>query len=457
MAAISASRHIPVVGSVADPGDLLAVHRVAPGRYPFLLESAAAGTPQGRQDLLLGWPGTALVLDARGRLSGPGAGPDSDFLHALDRWWRQERREASSPWPLAGGGWFLFLGYELAAQVEPVLALGRPRGMPVALAVQVGAAILRDRHSGECRVMASDAAMLRQVEADVAAASRLPAPAWPAPCGVIEEEDPERFLDAVRRAREHIIAGDIFQANLSRAWRAPLGHGADPAALYARLRSANPGPFAGLVRWAEQAVLSSSPERLLSVQGGVIQTRPIAGTRPRGDSRDDDAALERELIAHPKERAEHVMLIDLERNDLGRVCRPGTVEVNEMMVLESYAHVHHIVSNVRGELADGVGPGAAIRALFPGGTITGCPKVRCMEIIQQLEAGPRGAYTGSMGWLGSDGAMDLNILIRTMEMGAGEVSFRAGAGIVFDSVPEAELEETRAKAKGLRLALEGPR
>jgi anthranilate synthase component 1 len=201
-------------------------------------------------------------------------------------------------------------------------------------------------------------------------------------------------------------------------------------------------------------VLSSSPERLLSVRGDLVETRPIAGTRPRGADAAADAVLEQELIAHPKERAEHVMLIDLERNDLGRICRPGTVEVNEMMVLESYAHVHHIVSNVRGKLAEGVGPGAAIRAVFPGGTITGCPKVRCMEIIHELEAGPRSAYTGSMGWLATDGALDLNILIRTMEMSPGEVRFRAGAGIVFDSVPEAELAETRAKAKGLLLALE---
>jgi anthranilate synthase component I len=259
---------------------------------------------------------------------------------------------------------------------------------------------------------------------------------------------------ATRRAREYIIAGDIFQANLSREWRMPLPPDADPAALYARLRRSNPGPFAGLARWEEHAILSSSPERLLSLRNGVVETRPIAGTRPRGANAADDAALERELIGHPKERAEHVMLIDLERNDLGRICRPGSIEVNEMMVLETYAHVHHIVSNVRGELAAGVGPGAAIRAVFPGGTITGCPKVRCMQIIQELEAGPRGAYTGSMGWLGADGSMDLNILIRTMEMSPGELRFRAGAGIVFDSVPEAELAETRAKAKGLLAALE---
>lgn len=444
----------PMVGELPDPGDLLALHRVAPERYPFLLESAAAGTAQGRSDLLLGWPGEALVLERDGRLSGPCADGEHDFLRALDRWWRRERAEPGGAWPLAGGGWFLYLGYELAGQVEPVLRLTPPRDMPVAFAVRAGAAVLRDRESGRCTVMAQDAAMLQRIETDLRAARRLPPPGWAGIVGQPEEEAPEEFLRAVRRAREYIIAGDIFQANLSRQWRARLAPGSDPAALYDRLRQCNPGPFAGLARWGEHAVLSSSPERLLSVRGGLVETRPIAGTRPRGADAAADAVLEQELIAHPKERAEHVMLIDLERNDLGRICRPGTVEVNEMMVLESYAHVHHIVSNVRGMLAEGVGPGAAIRAVFPGGTITGCPKVRCMEIIHELEAGPRSAYTGSMGWLAADGALDLNILIRTMEMSPGEVRFRAGAGIVFDSVPEAELAETRAKAKGLLLALE---
>ena len=184
-----------------------------------------------------------------------------------------------------------------------------------------------------------------------------------------------------------------------------------------------------------------------------ISTRPIAGTRPRGDTHEDDTALSAELFGHPKERAEHIMLIDLERNDLGRVCKAGTVEVDEYMVLESYAHVHHIVSNVRGTLMDGVTPGDAIRAVFPGGTITGCPKVRCMEIISDLEHSPRGAYTGSFGYLNTDGSLDLNILIRTMVMRDNIIELRAGSGIVADSVPEAELDETRAKAKGLLMAL----
>jgi anthranilate synthase component 1 len=447
---------LPVLADLADAGDLLNLHRLNPARYPFLLESAATGTPQGRSDLLLGWPGDTLVLERDGRLTGPGADGGQDFLAALDRWWASRRRAAPAPWPLAAGGWFLYLGYELAGQIEPVLRLDPPVALPIALAVRAGAALLRDHATGRCRVMAQDAAMLRAIEADLEAARSLPPPLWPGLAGPVREEDPERFLAAVRRAREHIIAGDIFQANLSREWLAPLPPGADPAALYARLRRSNPGPFAGLARWQAHAVLSSSPERLLSVSHGQVETRPIAGTRPRGVDPAADAVLEQELMAHPKERAEHVMLIDLERNDLGRICRPGTIEVNEMMVLESYAHVHHIVSNVRGELADGVGPGAAIRAVFPGGTITGCPKVRCMEIIHALESGPRGAYTGSIGWLADDGSLDLNILIRTLEFSPGEVRLRAGAGIVFDSVPAAELAETRAKAKGLLLALEAP-
>jgi anthranilate synthase component I len=453
MAALPEHASQPIIREIADPGDLLALHRVAPARYPFLLESAASGTAQGRSDLLIGWPGEALVLDQHGRLQGPGAAADQDFLGALDRWWEGERRDTPAPWPLAAGGWFLYLGYELAGQVEPKLKLDAPGALPIAFAVRAGAALFRDHASGRCRIMARDAGMLQHIEHDLAAAARLGEPHWAGLVGEAEEDEAVVFLDAVARARAHIIAGDIFQANLSRAWLARTPPDADPAALYARLRRSNPGPFAGLARWGRHAVLSSSPERLLSVRDGVVETRPIAGTRPRGASAADDAALERELIAHPKERAEHVMLIDLERNDLGRICRPGTVEVNEMMVLESYAHVHHIVSNVRGQLADGVGPGAAIRAVFPGGTITGCPKVRCMQIIQQLEQGPRGAYTGSIGWLGTDGALDLNILIRTIEMSPGELRFRAGAGIVFDSVPQAELAETRAKAKGLLLAL----
>jgi anthranilate synthase component 1 len=223
--------------------------------------------------------------------------------------------------------------------------------------------------------------------------------------------------------------------------------------VYRRLRAANPSPFAALLRDGGFAALSSSPERLVEIRGSAVSTRPIAGTRPRGATPQADAALIRSLLDNEKERAEHVMLIDLERNDLGRVCVGGSVRVDEYMSVESYAHVHHIVSNVSGRLRKDVSPVQVIRALFPGGTITGCPKVRCMEIIAELEATGRGAYTGSMGYLNRDGSCDLNILIRTITARDGRFAFRTGAGIVADSNPAQELAETRAKAEGLLRAL----
>ncbi|MDP9012658.1 MAG: chorismate-binding protein, partial [Pseudomonadota bacterium] len=258
-----------------------------------------------------------------------------------------------------------------------------------------------------------------------------------------------------------------YQANLSREWRVASTAPVDPVAIYERLRSTNPSPFAAMMRYGNFSVMSSSPERLLSIRGGCVSTRPIAGTRPRGTSPAMDAALVESLLNNEKERAEHVMLIDLERNDLGRVCVGGSVRVDEYMGLETYAHVHHLVSNVSGRLRDGISPVGVIRALFPGGTITGCPKVRCMQIIAALEGTGRGAYTGSVGYLNRDGSCDLNILIRTLTADAGALGaaapgavalrFRAGAGIVADSIPVQELAETRAKAEGMLRALEaGP-
>ena len=438
--------------------DLLALHRLAPARYPLLLESVAAGTVQGRWDLLLATAGEGLRLDGDGvtrDLHGDVQG--GSFLEALDAHWRQARIDPEEPrWPFRGG-WALLLDYELAAQVEAVLRLPRRAGdgRPQALALRCPAAVLRDRASGECVALAEDghAPLLDAILDDLRAAAALPPlPQWAPPASVTEDE-PRRFIDGVERILDYLRAGDVFQVNLSRAWQARFDAPLDPAALYARLRQANPAPFAGLFAGDGWAVASSSPERLVSVRGRVAETRPIAGTRPRFPG-DDDAARIRELVGHPKERAEHVMLIDLERNDLGRVCTAGSVQVDELMTVESYAHVHHIVSNVRGILRDDATPGQVIAAVYPGGTITGCPKVRCMQIIAELEGVPRGAYTGAMGWLNRDGDLDLNILIRSAEVQGADVVFRTGAGIVADSVPERELDETRAKARGLLRALE---
>ncbi|MBP3985682.1 aminodeoxychorismate synthase component I [Pseudoxanthomonas helianthi] len=441
--------------------DLLALHRRAPARYPLLLESVASGTTHGRWDLLLASNGEGLRLGPDGVVRDLGGTPvEGDFLDVLDAQWHAQRIAREEPrWPFRGG-WALLLDYELAAQVEPLLELPRrDDALPSAVALRCPAAVLRDRNTGDCVAVAEvgHAELLDLVEADLSA----PPPAsseWRTPAS-IDEDAPDEFLRGVGRILDYLAAGDVFQVNLSRGWNARFDAPVDPTALYARLRSANPAPFAGLFVGAGRAVASSSPERLVSVRGEVVETRPIAGTRPRFAG-DDDAARIRELAGHPKERAEHVMLIDLERNDLGRVCVPGSVEVDELMTVESYAHVHHIVSNVRGRLRADATPGAAIRAVFPGGTITGCPKVRCMQIIAELERTPRGAYTGAFGWLNRDGDLDLNILIRSAEVmlaesGGREVRFRTGGGIVADSVPERELDETRAKARGLLNALSG--
>ena len=445
-----------IVREIPRPPDLLSLHEHNPGRYPHLLQSAG----QGQFDILFACPGRTLTLDAAGRLLGRDTGPSpGDFLTALDDWWSEHRQEACGDDELPfSGGWFVYLGYELAGQVEPRLHLPMPDdGMPVAFATRFSSAIVRDTTTGRT-VMIAEAdheQQLKDIERDIA---RLPQSAAPgdACCGGIPEmyESPaEDYLQAVSRILDYIREGDVFQVNLSREWQVAAGQSVNIPGLYRRLLQHNPSPFGGLAHWDRAAIVSSSPERLVRVRGRTIDTRPIAGTRPRGRDVAADDAWARELMSHPKEQAEHIMLIDLERNDLGRICRPGSVQVDEFMVLESYAHVHHIVSNIRGELREDVTPGQVIRAVFPGGTITGCPKVRCMEIIAELEREPRGAYTGSMGYLNRDGSMDLNILIRSMTVRGNTIRLRAGAGIVADSVPEAELDETRAKARGLLRAL----
>jgi len=218
------------------------------------------------------------------------------------------------------------------------------------------------------------------------------------------------------------------------------------------LSKTNPAPFSGIAVFPEGDIISSSPERLIRVRKGKIETHPAAGTRPRYQIQ-EDLDEQNNLKTNPKELAEHRMMINLERNDLGKICEFGSVSIQETILLEKFAHVHHIISAITGRLKKGVSPGKIISAVFPGGTITGYPKVRCMEIIAELEKEPRGAYTGCMGYLNLNGDMDLNILIRTMVRIKDQISFRAGAGIVADSDPEKELEETRAKAEGLVLSL----
>ena len=446
----------PIVSQIPASIDLLDLHRLDPGRYPFLLESAASGEPLGRYDVLFAFPGPTLLLDAEFRLSGPGAGKSARFLDALDRWWL-DTGSGLNPEPAPfSGGWFVYLGYELAQEIEPSLALPGEPGVPVAFATRVRVAVVRDRVEGRAWIVAEpgQAGRLDLIKTDLLDLKELDSNRGrPIVDGSVIEEPPEMFLAAVQKAQTHIARGDIYQANLSRMWRTQLRPNVRAGDLYARLRETNPAPFAGLAVRDDFAVISSSPERLLRLREGRIETRPIAGTRPRDEHSETGGFNKGEFLYHPKERAEHIMLIDLERNDLGRICYPGTVSVDEFMTIETYAYVHHIVSTVTGRPRDKLTPGQMISAVFPGGSITGCPKVRCMEIIRDLEGRPRGPYTGAMGYLNLDGSCDFNILIRTVVANGRSISVAAGSGIVADSDPRAELEETRAKAMGVLLAL----
>ncbi|HUX73900.1 MAG TPA: aminodeoxychorismate synthase component I [Steroidobacteraceae bacterium] len=430
-----------------------------PERYPGILQSgevAAGPRAKSRFDILPISNGEVLAYGAPPRDPAPRGTAGKGFLDGFERWWRElqtARGALDAPLPFAGG-WLVYLGYELAGEIEPRLRLPPAADAPSGLAIRTPAAWVRDCATRRAWLVAEIGAeaLLDRFEADAAGRgefSRAPAAAI-----VVREEPAEQFLQAVRRALEYTAAGEVYQTNLSRRWWGESAAWIDPVALYRRLCAANPSPFAALLRHGDFAVVSSSPERLLAIRGDLAETRPIAGTRPRGASPGEDAALIRSLLASEKERAEHVMLIDLERNDLGRVCRGGTVRVDEYMSVESYAHVHHIVSNVSGRLREDLSPIDAVRAVFPGGTITGCPKIRCMQIIAELEGTGRGAYTGSIGYVNRDGSCDFNILIRTITASGPRIELRAGAGIVADSNPLQELAETRAKAEGLLRALQ---
>jgi para-aminobenzoate synthetase component 1 len=260
------------------------------------------------------------------------------------------------------------------------------------------------------------------------------------------------YLRTVARAIEYIHAGDCFQVNIAQRLLTPA-RGA-PLGLYEKLRTRNPAPFAGYFDLGDHVIASASPERFMCVQGGEIETRPIKGTTPRGNNPEEDQRLALELSASPKDRAENIMIVDLLRNDLGRVCEYGSVRVQALCRLETFPFVHHLVSQVRGRLREGLGPADLLRASFPGGSVTGAPKIRAMEIIAELERTARGPYCGCLGYVGFDGSMDTNLLIRTFVLGKGWLHFSVGGGIVADSIPDKEYAETWHKAEGLLRALQ---
>ncbi|SMM99113.1 Para-aminobenzoate synthase, aminase component [uncultured Candidatus Thioglobus sp.] len=404
-------------------------------RYPFLLESVNHNK-KNRYSILFAHPTEQIVLNDLEAF---------DFLSELELKVDQPLVQSNLPFT---GGWFVYLSYELIGQIEPTLKADLPLGkQSIAIAVKIPTAVIIDHQDNKCYLLDQfdNQDRINQVLTDIAQLQDIP----PASIkGKLQYEQTAKFTDGVKRIQDYIVAGDVFQVNLSREWQYQLSNNVEAVQIYQALKRSNPAPFSAFAQFEDFSIISSSPERLFSVDGKQVETRPIAGTHPRGQGEADER-LKTELISHPKEQAEHLMLLDLERNDLGKICEYGSVHVNEMMTLESYPFVHHIVSNIKGTLKPNATIKDLIRALFPGGTITGCPKIRCMQIIAELEQTPRQAYTGSLGYISSNGKMDFNILIRTMTKQGNSLTFKAGAGIVFDSLVEQELEETKHKVEGI--------
>ena len=436
------------------------------GRYHAVLESGRTGSltiavPVAERVTVFGADGRVVMHAADGAHEEAAEAP----LAFLRRWSREVRAPRLPGWPAFQGGLLALLGYELAAGFEPVRTAPADTSAPLAAFLEAREACVFDAAKRELTVAILlpapvSASALRSAQARArslaarwhAAAARpaapLPPPAGPAPFLAVSFDEPG-FRRAVARCQEYIAAGDTYQVNLSARFEvAPFA----PLLAYEVLRAANPSPYMGYARLPGATLVCGSPELLVEVVAGRIASRPIAGTRPRGDDEAADLAWARELAGDTKEKAEHLMLVDLLRNDVGRVARAGTVRVPEFMAVERYSHVMHLVSQVEGELAAGAGPADVIRALFPGGTVTGAPKVRTMQIIAELEPVARGCYTGSLGWIGASGDLCLNIIIRSLWSADGRGFVQAGAGVVADSLPAREYAESLRKAQAPLLA-----
>ncbi|PWV77399.1 aminodeoxychorismate synthase component I [Halomonas sp. A11-A] len=419
-----------------------------------LLDSGRPAAPAGRFDILSSDPLATLAVDACGRVSGvPELAGLSPFAAQQALLKRLTAPALESELPFLGG-LIGYWSYDLGRLLEPVGENARPVvDLPGSRVGLYDWALIQDHERRESWLVAT-AERRRQVEEWLAAPAaeaggvRLTAPL----AGELSRAD---YLARFAAVQRYIRAGDCYQINLAQRFSAP--YVGDLWAAYCRLRQATPTPYAGYMAWpaarGEQALLSLSPERFLECRDGRVETRPIKGTRPRGATPADDRRLACELAASLKDRAENVMIVDLLRNDLGRVCRPGSVRVPQLCSLESYANVHHLVSVVTGELAPGRTPLELLAAAFPGGSITGAPKVRAMQIIEELEPSRRSAYCGSLGYVDVRGRMDTSIAIRTAVADDGQLHLWGGGGLVADSEGEAEYQETLDKIGHLMAAL----
>jgi len=440
--------------------------------YALLLESSDAAQRKGadnRWSLICARPYGTLTA-RNGKVLRNGAEAAGNAFEALRAELDRSRAPAESPLPFIGGAAGYF-SYDLGRLLErlppqqPPFAVDDQHLPDMALGLYDLIAVY-DHHAERAELI------VRQVDGIAAADRNARAAAFRAaltapgklpdgPSGALAAA-PVRsaftrsvYEKAVSRVIEHILDGDIFQANLSQRFETELRADATAFDLYRRLATRSPAPFSAFFNFGEGALVSSSPERFLELRGRTVTTKPIKGTRPRGRTEPEDQELAAELMSSSKDRAENVMIVDLLRNDLSRVCAPHTIETPALCALESFANVHHLVSTVTGRLRDGADAIDLLKATFPGGSITGAPKIRAEEIIAALEPTTRGPYCGSIGYLGFDGAMDLNIAIRTAVVAGRRVTFQAGGGIVAQSDPAAEYDETLAKASAIRAALEG--
>jgi len=456
--------HLPYLARFRAAGLPASWEKFFTGRHHAVLESGRTGS------LTIAVPAAArtTVFFADGRVvlhAEDGAHEEATEppLAYLRRWSREVRAPRLAGWPAFQGGLITLLGYELAAQFEPVRPAPADVRVPLAAFLEAPEACVFDAAKQELTVVvlclvgspnsALRAARARALDlaarwSSAGAAPALPPSAAPAVPLAASFDEPG-FVRAVARCQDYIAAGDTYQVNLSTRLEVPP---VDPLRAYEALRAANPSPYMGFVRLPGAALACGSPELLVEVAGGRVTSRPIAGTRPRGADEAADLAWARELAGDTKEKAEHLMLVDLLRNDVGRVSRAGTVRVPEFMAVERYSHVMHLVSQVEGDLAAGAGPADVVRALFPGGTVTGAPKVRTMQIIAELEPVARAYYTGSLGWIGASGELCLNIIIRSLWAAEGRAFVQAGAGVVADSVPAREYAESLRKAQAPLLA-----
>ena len=471
------SLRIPLIEELdTELSPLEAFECIKDGRFSFFLDSGMDPDKLGRYSfmgcdpfLVLSTRGNEGIL-TQGKAKARITGNPFDILHHLLEIYRLDSSPA--PVPFVGGA-VGYLSYDLCHFIESLPATAADDlKLPECYFGFYDLIIAFDHLEGKSYVISSGFPELREPERIARANRRIAeiknkltvvsdscakSPVTPAsspakPTAALKSNFTHKeYVDTVEKARQYIIAGDIFEVNLSQRFETELS--ITPYELYKRLRQINPAPFAAYLDFDGVAVVSTSPERFLQLRGDCVETRPIKGTRPRGKSEEADDALADELLASTKDRAENIMIVDLERNDLGRVCRFGTIKVTELAILETFPTVFHLTSTITGRLREGKNGIDLLKATFPGGSITGAPKVRAMEIIDELEPTKRSVYTGSIGYLGFNGDLDLNISIRTFLVKEGRAYFQVGGAVVYDSVPEAEYQETLDKGKALIDAL----